>query len=842
MGTLPSGTVTFLFTDIEGSTLLLQELGAAYAEALAEHRQILREAFARHCGVEVDTQGDAFFVAFARAQDAAAAAAEAQQALGDGPIRVRMGLHTGEPVVTEEGYVGLDVHRAARLSAAGHGGQVLLSQRTRELLDSTVELLDLGDHRLKDLAEPERLFQLGIGRFPPLKTISNTNLPVPATRLVGRNRELLELRGLLEGGDRRLVTLTGAGGSGKSRLAVAAGLDLLEEFPNGVFFVELAPVIEHALVPSTVAQVLGVRERPARPLLNALKEHLADRQTLLIVDNFEHLLEAAPLVSELVHAAPGLVVLVTSRERLRLSGEHEYQVSPLPEEDALALFLERAGAANAFELTIEDQAASSEICRRLDGLPLALELAAARVKALPPTTLLERLDQRLPLLTGGARDVPERQRTLRATIEWSHDLLEDDEQRLFAYLSLFVGGCTLEAAENVCKANLETLFSLVDKSLVREEHGPNGEPRFWMLETIREYAVERLQEEPDREKLRRRHAGHFADFARQLQPDLRNVDRPAIERIEAEHDNMRAALGWSLESGELDYALELVWNLKHFWIVRGYAVEGDEWARRALAASEHLSPIDRVWVLVGAADLAACTGDLDRSIDLKLASIDGLRALGEDDLVAGTFADLVCIAANQGDLDRGAQFEREATLLADRLQTARSRAFALFGRGYLALRASRFGDAREALIEAAHAWESQRSLGDVANCYLMVGECFRREGQLPEARDHLRRGLALARDIGAKFAYPEGLEEVAGFAMANGESAQAAVFLGASERARTEVDMRVEDPGDYERNLARARTSLVPDTFESMWNLGLGMSSEDAVVKALSYLDHVQSG
>ena len=464
---LPSGTVTFLFTDVEGSTKLLHELGAAaYAVALAEHRRVLREAFGAHGGVEVDTQGDAFFVAFPTAPGALAAADAALGGLSTGPIRVRMGVHTGTPHVGDEGYVGVDVHRAARIAAAGHGGQVLISASTAALR-GTDGLLDLGERRLKDLSAPERIYQLGEEGFPPLKSLYRTNLPIPATPFVGREHELAEVCRLLE--DARLLTLTGPGGTGKTRLGLQAAAEAEERYPDGIFWVPLAPLRDSELVLATAGQALGAQD--------GLAEHLADKSLLLLFDNFEHVVEAAPGLTELLASCPNVHLLVTSRELLRVPGEQAYPVPPLEPEDGTKLFVARARAALPSFVASDTV---PELCARLENLPLALELAAARIRVLSPDQLVERLSRRLDLLKAG-RGVDARQQTLRATIEWSHELLTDDEQRLFARLSVFTGGCTIESADSVCEADLDTLESLVDKSLVRIREGD----RFWMLETIR---------------------------------------------------------------------------------------------------------------------------------------------------------------------------------------------------------------------------------------------------------------------------------------------------------------------------------------------------------------------
>jgi predicted ATPase len=574
---LPSGTVTFLFTDVDGSTKLLHELGAeAYAEALAEHRRIIRHAMVAHGGVEVDTQGDAFFIAFPTAPGALNAAAAARDAL-DGPIRVRMGLHSGTPLLTDEGYVGPDVHRAARIAASGHGGQILVSSSTAAL--TGIELRDLGPHRLKDLSAPERIFQLGDADFPPLKSLHQTNLPIPATAFLGREREIAEVVELLEGA--RLLTLTGPGGTGKTRLALQAAGLAAEAYPEGVWWVPLAPLRDPQLVRSTVAQALGAKDGVA--------DHIGDKAMLLLLDNFEQVVEAAPGVSDLLASCPKLKLLVTSREPLHVSGEQEYAVAPLVHGEGIDFFLARArGVVPDFEA--DD--AVSEICRRLDELPLALELAAARVKALSTQQILERLEQRLPLLTGGARDVPERQRTLRATIEWSYGLLDEKERQLFARLAVFRGGCTLEAAEAVADADVDTLQSLVDKSLVRR----TGD-RYWMLETIREFAAEQTGEES-----RRRHAAYFLALAEAAEPHLPAYEREWVDRLGDEHDNMRAALDWLEVVHEGESLQRLGGALARFWLMRGHAREGGERLERALGADDSPSSA-RLKALNGAAML-----------------------------------------------------------------------------------------------------------------------------------------------------------------------------------------------------------------------------------------------
>jgi predicted ATPase/class 3 adenylate cyclase len=587
---LPAGTVTFLFTDIEGSTKLLHKLGDRYAEVLAEHRRVLRDAFARHGGVEVDTQGDAFFVAFAEASEALAAAAEGCGALASGPIRVRIGVHTGEPLLTQEGYVGIDVHRAARIMSAGHGGQVLVSQRTRSLLDDGGEPVDLGLHRLKDMGQPEKLFQLGDGEFPPLKTLDATNLPVAASPLLGRERELDELLSLLANSS-RLVTITGPGGTGKTRLALQVAAELVGSYADGVFWVPLAGLSDPRLVLATIAQTIGADDE--------LGEHLRGKELFLLLDNLEHLLLAAPDVARLLAVSKDVRFLVTSRAPLRISGEREYLLEPLLPSDAVTLFCERVRAAGR---ELQPSETVEAICRRLDGLPLAIELAAARTRLLAPDALLERLEHALPLLTGGARDAPERQRTLRATIKWSYDLLDRSEQRLFERLAVFKGSFDLSAAERVVDADLDTLGSLLDKSLLRQTQ----EGRFFMLETIREYAEELFLADVDESaRLLRRHATYYLDVAERARLQGRDGDQAgAYAMFDADHDNLRGALTLLASSNAVEEEFRLLKAISGYWFVRGHLAEGNRHVVSALGRAVAAPPALRAEVLAIASDFA----------------------------------------------------------------------------------------------------------------------------------------------------------------------------------------------------------------------------------------------
>jgi predicted ATPase/class 3 adenylate cyclase/DNA-binding CsgD family transcriptional regulator len=661
-----------LFTDIEGSTHLLQRVGERYADLLEASRQLLRTAFHQHHGYEMDTQGDSFFVAFARATDAVSASVEAQRALAariwpEGvAVRVRMGLHTGEPQLARENYVGLDVHRAARIMSAGHGGQVLLSQTTRDLVEQAlpdgVGLLDLGEHRLKDLSAPIRLFQLVIAGvpadFPPLKTLDShpNNLPIQPTWLIGRQREARAIENLLLRSEVRLVTLTGPGGVGKTRLGLQAAADLSEAFADGIYFVNLAPVRDPALGLQAITQAFGLSEIREYSLLDVLHNALRDRQLLLLLDNFEQVVQAADLLADLLAHCAGLKLLVTSRVALHLRAEHEFVVPPLALPDlrqladvqalsqfeAVLLFIARAQAVRpAFEVTTANAPAIAEICIRLDGLPLAIELAAARVNVLPPQALLARLSQRLQLLTRGARDAPARQQTLRNTLAWSYELLTTTEQRLFRHLAAFVGGCTLEAVESLVRALedapsevLDTLASLVDKSLLLQASDEEEEPRFVMLETIREYGLEMLAAQGELERTRQAHAAYFLELAEEAEPGLEGPEQIRwLKRLERDHDNLHAAIAWLLDQGDarstVEQALRLGSALRDFWNFHGHATEGLALLEQALATQASIDPSLRSKALVTAGWLAN-----------NLANYARAEALGQEALA---------LAREQGD-------------------------------------------------------------------------------------------------------------------------------------------------------------------------------------------------
>ena len=813
---LPSGTVTFLFTDIEGSTRLLNELGDEYGNVLADHRRALREAFARFGGVEVDTQGDALFVAFARASDAVAAAEAGQRALAGGRVRVRMGLHTGEPIITAEGYVGMDIHHGARVMSAGHGGQVLVSQATRDLVHSAFELRNLGEHRLKDLTAPQRIYQLGGGEFPPLRTLHQTNLPVTISPLIGRERELNELATELR--KHRLVTLVGPGGTGKSRLALQAAADAIDDFEHGVWWVPLAPVTDPARVESAIASAVRA-EGP-------LPEHLRPQHALLLLDNFEQILAAAPRITALLEAAPYVRVLVTSREPLRIRGEQRYAVDPLDETDAYALFTERARAVDS---TFVPDEAVGEICRRLEGLPLALELAAARVAVLSPAELLARLDRALPLLTGGARDAPDRQQTLRATIEWSHELLPREERRLFARLAVFAGGFTLAAAEGVCGATIDELQSLVDKSLLRRRYGTG---RFLMLETIREYAVERLERSGEQDAVRKRHAEHFLDVAKGAHLAVETFPLgPRFDVGQAEQDNFRAALAWSLETGEVTLGLALATALENFWVSHDPR-EGIRWFSALFdrAEPEVSEARGMAWrAFGGATDIS---GDQAAARQRYEAGLAVFEQLGDDPGRARMLHRCALNAMRRGELDLATRLSKDSLELHVKVGNRFGEAEAIAALGAIARDR---GDDERAFELMQRSAAITRELGIPwweMGMLLELAQLDLRAGRVDDADMRARKALGMAtemRDWGGRVF---GVGLLACVAAKRGDHERAGRLWGTIE-----TDQVGAPNGGWIRHRAACQTRILESAgpeFERGRSVGHEWTLDDAVEHALA--------
>ena len=817
---LPSGTITLLFTDVEGSTRLLQQLGARYEAMLADCRRLMRTAFVQWNGYEVDTQGDAFFVAFTRATDAVSAAVAAQRALTSHafpngvPVRVRMGLHTGEPQRSPEGYVGLDVHHAARIMNAGHGGQVLLSQTTRDLvqldLPDGVSLQDLGAHRLKDLQHPSHLFQLVMAglpaTFPPLGTLdaSHHNLPVQPTPFIGREQEVRAVQHLLQRDGVRLLTLTGPGGTGKTRVALQVAAELSDGFPDGVLFVNLAPISDPALVVPTIAQTLDVKEVADHPLLALVIAFLREKQVLLLLDNFEQVVSAAEQIAALLAACPQLKVLVTSREVLHVRGEQEFAVPPLALPDpkrlpdllalsqyeAIALFIQRARAARPeFQVTTVNAAAIAEICIRLDGLPLAIELAAARIKLLSPQALLARLGQRLVVLTSGARDVPERHQTLHNTIAWSYHLLDRHEQQLFRRLSIFIGGCTLEAAEGVCAALgegdatrsvFDGVSSLIDKSFLRLSEPEGQEPRLLMLETIREYGWECLNGSGEMEETGHAHAAYYLHLAEQIDPHLRSAQQAVwLARLGAEHDNLRAALRWSIDRGEKEMALRLGGALWYFWELRGPWSEGRTFLKQALAASEDVAVAVRAKALGGAGVLMGTQGDFEQAMALGQQSLALFRELGEAPGTALSLYGLGTMAWMRGNLELARSRLVEALALFRELDDPWGITSSLISLASVALERGEYARTHALLEESLALSREQADKRGIANSLLTwAWLLFWSEGAFEQARVMLEESVALFREVGDKELEPLG-ELLLGFV---------AFLQGEYNRARSQLE------------------------------------------------------
>ncbi|HEY3073137.1 MAG TPA: tetratricopeptide repeat protein [Candidatus Limnocylindrales bacterium] len=888
-----AGTVTFLFTDIEGSTRLVQALGDRYASLLAEHHAQLRQAFEAAGGTQVDASGDGLFYAFPTARAGLTGAITGQRALAartwpDGvTVRDRMGLHTGEPVSGEVGYVGIDVHRAARISAAGHGGQILVSQTARDLmggdLPADARLVDLGAHRLKDLAAPERLFQVvadGLAQdFPALRSIDArpNNLPRQLTSFVGRQSEVGEVKRILATAP--LVTLTGPGGVGKTRLAIEVAGDLLEGFEGGAWFVELASLSDPAFVLQAVGSALGVGEEPGRPLLSTLVEHLQGHETLILLDNCEQVIGAcAEIADALLRACPGVRMLATSREGLGIPGEALFPVPSLSlpsvdrpgvEElgqfDSVRLFAERAMAASpAFRVTSANGVAIAQICRRLDGVPLAIELAAARVRALTPDQIAGRLDDRFRLLTGSSRISVPRHQTLRATIDWSYELLADDERAVLRRLSVFAPSCSLEAAETVCSGEdvaemdvLDLLSRLVDKSLLVAE--AEGQGRYRLLETIRQYARDRLLESGEATEALRRHRDWYLALAEQAAPEFfRGIEsRDWLERLEVEHDNLRAALQWSEdEPGEATAGLRLAAAFWRFWEIRGYLIEGRTWLERMLAATASDTSVLRANALTGAGILAYMQGDYAAASALHEQSLELHRRLGDRNAIAYAANNLANVAVLRGDYAQARELYELGVRIAREMGDDRGAAFGLMNMAEVVAQEGdaegarrhfeqsiatfrRFGDrwgeafaldnfglvtCRQRQYDAARELHDQalgisRELGDqrgIARALTHLADVAAERGETPEAMALLRESLAIRRALGDVPGVASAMEKVAWVLGANDPGA-AARLLGCAEALRESIRAHVPPVArsDYEAGVGRLVAAMGAEAFST---------------------------
>ena len=871
--TLPQGTVTFLFTDIQGSTKLLRRLGESYGMVLGTHRTLLRAAFRRHGGREVDTQGDAFFVAFSGAREAVAAACEAQRALLEHPwahgepVLVRMGIHTGEPLLIEGHYVGIDVHRAARICGATHGGQIVVSETTAAIVEEATSagfrFTDLGRHRLKDLEHPEHLYQVLadglLDDFPTLRSLKPpTNVPRHVGALVGRSSEKQELERMLREGA-RAVTITGPGGTGKTRVAAAVALDLLDHFEDGVLFVDLSAAGDAELVSSAIAQVIGVQDEGATSLLDAITQELHDRHMLLLLDNFEQALDGSIVVSHLLHHAHRLVALMTSRIALSIEGEREFPLAPLslPEDgsreaversEAAQLFIERGNQSRpGFVLSDENADAIARVCALLDGLPLALELAAARLKLFTPEALVSRLNDRLSLLTGGSGDRPDRHRTLRNTIDWSVHLLSDEDRAFFRDQAVFNGGATVEAAEAVAgagKDSLDALTTLVGHSLLRLRSDAEGEMRFWMLQTIREYALEILAEDPGREALYERHARYYLEVAETVAAEA--TARPTrLDRLESDHDNMRAALEWWLDRADAAHpeapglALRLTIALGRFWYTHGHAVEGGRWLERALdAAGGEASDADRARALRLLGIMMESQRHLERARVLFDEALVLFRKVGDRAGEASSLNSLGVVTRSLHELDAAERLFEASVTLRREIGDEPGAASSL---GNLAIVAIDRGEYDRAwgLLEDTLALD--RARGDEWGVTVSIanqGVIQLERGELDAAEATTAEALRRFHEMGEADGTAEALETFAGIATAQERFVRAARIAGAAGELRRVGGMPLAqiDMERLERWIVPARLAIGDAAFDEARREGSAMTRSQAVQYTLEGL------
>jgi len=868
---LHSGTVTFLFTDIEESTRLLRQLGDHYADVLAEYRRLLRVVCHERRGKEVDTQGDACFVAFLSARNALTAAVAAQRAINvhvwpEGvSLRVRMGLHTGEALAAETEYVGMDVHRAARICAAGHGGQILVSQTTRDIIEARplegLILRDLGEHRLKDLGQAQHLYQIILpdvpSEFPPLKSLGilPNNLPVQLTSFVGRGREMAEVKRLLN--STRLLMLTGTGGSGKTRLALQVAAELLDQYHDGVRLVELAPLSDPTLIPQTVASTLGVHEEPGRPLTETLADFLRPKSLLLLLDNCEHLLSpCAQLVDVLLRLCPTLRILATSREALGITGETTYRlpslslpdVAPLPlkrlaQYEAVRLFMDRAAAAlPTFKVTTQNAKAVATICQQLDGIPLAVELAAVRVKTLSVEHIAERLHDRFKLLTGGSRTAMPRHQTLRAALDWSFALLSEPERAMLRRLTVFSGGFTLEAAEAVCQGQdvngvevLDLLARLVEKSLVVFQE---SEKRYRLLETVRQYGREKLLESGEEAATCRKHRDWYLELAEHADVQLHTPrQRVWLDLLDIEHDNLRAALTWSTTAqADPEAGVRLAAALRWFWHSHGHYYEARQWLERAQDAEDGVSASARARALNTAGLMAWRQADFGRAETLIREALALAQKVGDKSEIALALHQSAHIEEMRGSYGAATTLFEESVALYREVKDQWGLASTL----------ACFGDTKRSLGEyerAVQLYEESMALYEgpvygraVSISRLKLGIMARIQGDYDRASGLLREALTLIQESGNQMIIASCLVAIGEVAGGKGQPERAVRLYGAAERLREVVGVAIEptDRADYDRNVDSARDMLGEKAFEVARADGRAMTQEQAVEYALS--------
>lgn len=919
---LPVGTVTFLFTDIEGSTEILQAHPNDYEQILERYRQILEEEIGRCGGWVVDHAGDGLFAAFERAADAIRAAVAIRRSLarerwpGELRLRVRMGIHTGEPRLSAGGYVGIDVHRAARIASAAHGGQILCSASTSELLEPEgfegIALRDLGRHRLKDLRRPQRLYQVDSSdhteEFPPVRSLEGHkhNLPFQVNEIIGRERDTRTHRQSLE--ESRLLTLVGPGGIGKTRLALDVAAGVIDRYRDGVWYVELAPLTDPELLGQVIGAVVGVREHSDSQIEELLFDYLKDRELLLVLDNCEHLIDACAVLTERLLRYCGEVrILATSREAFGISGELVRRVPPLGvpvsgeleevgRSESVRLFVERArAAADSLDLTEENAPVLAEICRRLDGIPLAVELAASRTRLLSVEEIARGLDDRFRLLTGGSRTALPRQQTLKALIDWSYELLSEKERVMLRRLSVFCCTWPLSAAERICvdKAGvgdigpddlLGLVAALVDKSLVAVEHGA-VETRYRLLETIRHYAQEKLLSCGESQQLRDRHLHYFLGIAEQADARLRGAEQKEwLSLLDAHEDELRSALGWAGGRGMVEELERLATSLWRYWRVRSKFGEGRRWLEEALTMSadmddgaEREQVVLRTRCLIGAGSLANYQGDYLRAAEVLSEGLRLSRAIGDLPSVADSLTILAHARLMTGEEDRAADMLRESLEIFSKLGRKRGIAYAKYCLGSLMVRRGEYSDARDNLVEGLSLMEELEDTWWIENTLLELGWANGRLGDQAGALRALRRAQAIAESfsdrrgaaralmhvagvelsgkqfdaagrsyreslelfstIGDRWGIVSCIEGVAAAAASTGKGKEAVRLIGAAARARESLKstVRTLDFGEHENLLDVTKRSLGDDEFDRLFEEGYRLSFQAAVERALAF-------